>query len=323
MASKEEVKRRMIRFRAAARRRDERLKNFDAIDSAALGALQGLTFGFSDEIMAGVKALASPGSFSDNFDSIVEQERKRIRDAEAANPRAFGVADTASSFATLFIPGGAALRGAKLLSKGVGRASAFAGQGAIQGAGRAEGEEKLKGAALGAGLGLFGGAATQAVGSAVRGSGSRLLQSLSRKSAGPKANEMARETGIKIAKKVSKGSDNPELTEIEVQEILGGLKKNVVNAAKKDPQMARSLENAAKFKSDPTIGDIAKIATAPLEIAARGVFSPRKSLLGAKTAFKRSGSAFDAGLRTAPLPLDLSSGVATASPAAVRSVFSE
>lgn len=143
--------------------------------SFAQGAGQGITFGFGDELMAGLKTGA--GLWGD-YGKEVEGQRKAIADAQAAHPGWFLGGNIAGALPTVAIPG-----------LGVARATTVAGKlgaglvggtltGAINGAGTSNSttpEEFLKGAAIGGGIGGAAGVAAVPIGAAVGAGISRVL----------------------------------------------------------------------------------------------------------------------------------------------------
>lgn len=139
------------------------------LESLGRGALQGATFGFSDEIYgAGAGALAKlrGGDYSDAYNRNVEEVRRANSQAKADNPGSYLVGEIGGGVA---LPVGALGTGARAATTIGGRmaqgAKAGAAYGAAYGAGTGEGiEGKLTGAAGGAiGGAAFGAAAAPAV----------------------------------------------------------------------------------------------------------------------------------------------------------------
>lgn len=170
--------------------------------------LQGLTFGFSDEIGAGVGAafdsVFTDQSFSDAFDKRVEDSRSKLKSFQQANPKTALAADitgsvlpvAASLLLTPFTGGtsstGAAATGARILSNpllagkiakpgsGLLSKSYEAGkigalQGTVAGAGYSEGDASDR--ALGAGIGGGAGAVIGGVTPSVLTAGQKVLGS--------------------------------------------------------------------------------------------------------------------------------------------------
>jgi len=144
-----------------------------ALMSGVLGASQGLTLGFGDEIEGGARALynkltGDSRSFGELYDESVKIPRARNAAAKEANPIAFGVGEFGGGVA---LPGGLARVGVRgALSAAAGRglgarsvagAKEGAAYGAAYGAGTAEGgvSDRLTGAASGAATGAAIGAA--------------------------------------------------------------------------------------------------------------------------------------------------------------------
>lgn len=149
------------------------------------GAGQGLTFGFSDEIEGGVRALydnlVGGKDFSKSYDKRLKTARDRLKNAQNTNPYAFYGAELGSAF---LVPGGLAKAGVGSLSKAAARqalgrrmkqgALEGAAYGAAYGAGTGEGVQgRVSGAATGGALGAGVGAAlpgvVDAAGSLARG----------------------------------------------------------------------------------------------------------------------------------------------------------
>jgi len=170
--------------------------------------LQGLTFGFSDEIGAGVGAafdsVFTDQSFNDAFDKRVEDSRSKLKSFQQANPKTALAADitgsilpvAASLLLTPFTGGtsstGAAATGARILSNpllagkiakpgsGLLSKSYEAGkigtlQGTVAGAGYSEGDASDR--ALGAGIGGGAGAVIGGVTPSVLTAGQKVLGS--------------------------------------------------------------------------------------------------------------------------------------------------
>jgi hypothetical protein len=143
------------------------------LEAALIGARQGVTLGFGDELNAGVRAagdyIGSPFKLGDGapyleaFRQRLGHERALLDQTREENPKSMLGGELAGS---MLLPGGAAKATtvAGAAAKGAVGAGAF---GAVSGAGNAEGGlgERAKGAATGAALGsLFGAGAGAAVG---------------------------------------------------------------------------------------------------------------------------------------------------------------
>ena len=151
-----------------------------SLEAAGIGALQGATLGWADEIAAATTAAfnTAANALSDNPDSKSYSKRKEeqlkkirdyIQDLEKKNPKAFVGGELAGGIASLFVPGGAAAKGLAALAKGAGTAtkaakaakaiaSTGALSGALTGAGYSEGEdaeEVAKDAAIGSLFGML------------------------------------------------------------------------------------------------------------------------------------------------------------------------
>jgi len=130
----------------------------DIYRDLARAAFQGFSLGFSDEIESAVRAAFGPKS----YDEIVKEVRSDISKFRETDPvKAYG----AQVLGSLLTTGGfAATAGRGLMKLGAGRVPTAAGLGAFEGgvygAGAAERMEDIpKEAAIGAGIGMIGGAA--------------------------------------------------------------------------------------------------------------------------------------------------------------------
>lgn len=123
------------------------------LESAGLGALQGVSFNFADEIEAAVRSLA-PG---ETYEDAVAKVRTRYKQAEEANPKSYLAGEIGGGLAGALIPGigaiGTAAKGAKLgqLAIAGAKAGALAGFGSGEGLGESL-TSAATGAAIGAGL---------------------------------------------------------------------------------------------------------------------------------------------------------------------------
>lgn len=133
---------------------------------AARAALQGLTFGFSDEMGAGLAALAATvgtdTKWSDAYETIHRDlERKRMGFAEDNPATALGL-EVAGGIATggagaSRVLGGQGFRNASNIQKMLRTAGVGGAEGAVYGAGQARPGERVEGAAKGGVLGAAGG----------------------------------------------------------------------------------------------------------------------------------------------------------------------
>lgn len=161
---------------AASKAAEPKGPSVSPVESFGRGALQGATFGFSDEIYGGAKGLYDKAFGSGDFSGTYAKERDAVRAAndraQQANPTSFFAGEIGGGFA---VPGGAAklgLRGAKTaVDAGLGaRSLAAAKEGAAYGAaygfGKGEGNapEQAMSTVVGAlGGGLLGGAVPGAI----------------------------------------------------------------------------------------------------------------------------------------------------------------
>lgn len=87
------------------------MPKLSAVDAAGLGALQGLSFGFADELKAGIEA-----PFSDKtYEQIRDEERALYAAAEKQHPKTMLAADLLSGLAT----GGTVVKGVKAAASSV------------------------------------------------------------------------------------------------------------------------------------------------------------------------------------------------------------
>lgn len=135
--------------RAVNPKAQQQLANYKGIGRAML---QGLTFGFGDEIEAGLRAATGPATYRETLDQIQRDQAA----FKSKHPVAGTVAELGGGFASA-IPGvgGAVAKAPGLLKKGVELAKVGAIYGGVAGAGTAAPglENRLKGAATGAGIG--------------------------------------------------------------------------------------------------------------------------------------------------------------------------
>jgi hypothetical protein len=111
-------------------------KNPTALRSAGLGAAQGATLGFADEIEAAART-----PFSDDpYSKIKDAVSQRYKQAEAENPKSYLAGEIGGGLSTAFIPGaglaGVGANAGKLISAG-NLAKGF-GAGAVAGAGMSD-----------------------------------------------------------------------------------------------------------------------------------------------------------------------------------------
>lgn len=136
------------------------------LESVGRGAVDTLSFGFDDEIAAGVR---TGGGLWGDFSKDLEETRRRKQTAQEANPVEFFGGQAAGVVPSMLIPGGAVVRGVTTGSKVLRGGLAGALQGGAYGTGSADGDigDRLSGALVGAGIGAVTGAAVPAVGSAI------------------------------------------------------------------------------------------------------------------------------------------------------------
>ena len=138
------------------------------VGAGSAGIMQGVTFGTSDEIAAGLGAAYDYVTGGDKgYDARLKEQRDYLKAAKSENPLAYYGGEIGGS---LLLPGGiaarGAARGASLLSQSARGAATGAASGAAYGAGTSEGgfENRLLGAGDGAITGgLVGGAAPSVI----------------------------------------------------------------------------------------------------------------------------------------------------------------
>ena len=122
------------------------------LGAVGLGAVQGLTFGFADEL----EAVASSALGEETYQQAVEEARKKYKLAEKERPYEYGGAELATGVATTFIPGvGLAGRVAQAGGKGLG-AAISAKRGIEAGTKAARAIEAAATGAIGGGIGAVG-----------------------------------------------------------------------------------------------------------------------------------------------------------------------
>lgn len=134
-------------------------------ESFGAGAEQGLTFGFGDEIAAGLGSLFDDRS----YEELIQAQRQTMDLRREANPGYFIAGEVAGAVPTIFVPVGAAAnsaRGAGMTSAMASGARTGAVAGAASGAGHDEGSviDRLDGAALGAATGGLAGGVLSGLG---------------------------------------------------------------------------------------------------------------------------------------------------------------
>jgi len=81
-----------------------------ALGAVGLGAIQGLSFGFADELEAAARSALG----DTNYQEAVEQAREKYKLAEKERPGAYTTAEIGAGVGSMFIPGLGAASGAKL-----------------------------------------------------------------------------------------------------------------------------------------------------------------------------------------------------------------
>lgn len=134
--------------------------------------VQGVTFGWGDELRGAVQggiAAAQGGDFGSTYKQVVDESRNALDQERRVNPVGAFAAEMAGGMATglgggmQLVKQGASLGGRALAGLGAGLA-----QGAVYGAGAAEDDQRLEGAAVGGATGAAVGAAAPYLGKAVQ-----------------------------------------------------------------------------------------------------------------------------------------------------------
>jgi hypothetical protein len=142
---------------------------YTEVESGLMGAAQGASLGFADELEGAARAtyekLSDP--FSDSFKKVYEAKRDTARErydiAESQNPKSFMAGEVGGGLATAFIPGAGVAKGASLL----GSAAKMAAMGGVTAAGLSKhsaykSPDDLEAFAKDVGLGAATGGITQA-----------------------------------------------------------------------------------------------------------------------------------------------------------------
>lgn len=89
--------------------------NISELESAGLGALQGGSLGFADELEGGLKALPeamiSDKKLKDLYQQYRDMARKRYSEAKEANPKSYLAGELGGGLTSAVIPGGAIAKG--------------------------------------------------------------------------------------------------------------------------------------------------------------------------------------------------------------------
>lgn len=155
---------------------------FTETQSSLLDPLvQGITFGFADEMRGGVQgaiAAAQGGDFGSTYDQVVDESRNALDNERKVNPVGSFAAEMVGAIPTAALAGGQLVgRGATLGARALIGAGVSAGQGAIYGAGAAADGERLQGAAVGGAVGGIVGGAAPYIGNAIQGKVRQVAQS--------------------------------------------------------------------------------------------------------------------------------------------------
>lgn len=161
---------------------------------------QGATFGFADEILAGLQAPFGPGSMGENYDAALQQERGVLKQYKKDYPLSSAAYEVGGAILPALLTGGgstavSAARAGGVVGGLARGAISGAKAGAAYGFGTGEGGAMKRVAGMGAGAaygGLAGGA-LGAAGGALKGVGGRLTDWVRNKSGNRIAGVVARE----------------------------------------------------------------------------------------------------------------------------------
>jgi hypothetical protein len=202
------------------------------LESAARGFKQGATFGFGDEIAAGLEMAFSPKTYAQARD----EARAADKAAQASHPIAFGAGEVGGGLATAVIPGGALVKGTGFAANAV----RGAGAGILSGLGNSEktdipgivqdaAKSGLVGAATGGVLGTLG---EKLVREAPKRVDERLIQAI---------------TGGRATTAGKKIYQNEDL-------VLGAARKFGLDKVAKDPEAFQAAAETARKQVGQQIG---------------------------------------------------------------------
>ena len=137
--------------------RDQEEEKTKVHEAIALNALQGISFGFADEILGGARGVFDPNQ---TIGESIEAGRAATEKSRQDRPVLSLASEVIGGFAVPGLGGAKALKGAKTFGQGIKRGAAVGGaEGLLFGAGAAEGDplERIPGALLGAAAGTVGG----------------------------------------------------------------------------------------------------------------------------------------------------------------------
>jgi len=137
-----------------------------ALGATAAGALQGVTFGFSDEIEAGFKAglsaIKGEEDFTKSYEKNIKKEREELKRLEKKYPLQFIGSELAAA-AAIPIPGTLGIRGGKTIANLMNKFGVLAVESALTAAGKSDAElgggqfieDVVKGTTMGVGGGVL------------------------------------------------------------------------------------------------------------------------------------------------------------------------
>ncbi len=252
-AQRREAQRELARRELARREADTDPEGIESSKFAAtvMGINQGATFGFADEIAAGLTALAvSPFSdkdFGQIYDETLETERANLAAAQEQFPKT----TLGTTIAGGAVSGGLGARAGMGILRNVPRlprvAAIGGAEGALFGAGTAE-DDKLKGAAIGGGIGAVAGPVVTGLGSVLARTGKKIAAPIMRMAGNTPKRQAARivERAVDLDD-LGAASVQDELKRLGPEATLADLGENlsgVARAVTGKPGRARTIASA-------------------------------------------------------------------------------
>lgn len=227
-------------------------------ESVVRGAAQGLTFGFADEIAAGLHSIGDKRTYREIRDDIRRQDAA----ASEANPIAYGVADVLGSLAPAVVTGGASV-GARAGTSAIRAGVAGAAEGALAGTGYSEADtiegvlaDAAKGAAIG---GVTGAVAGKLTDNAIAGAESKATQQFAQE-IGAGADPTFRKRFLGQSDKLAKGDATAEAAQAHA--LFQGdkeMSKLLKSPHAKDAAAASEIVDHVKSRLDERMGKVGPI----------------------------------------------------------------
>lgn len=226
----------------------------DSFKAGLAGAGAGVTFGFSDEITAGIRSgfekVTKGGDLAEIYRKKVKEERDELKRLENRYPLQFIAGELAGAL-VVPVPGAAALKGAGI----AGKAGLLAAEAALTSAGKAEGQlgskqflsEVGKGTLMGTGGGLLLGKAGQKASQLVK-KGDKPIKEASKLVSNVLFDLPSTYTERLLDKRTAQKILNPKTAE-DIVESITGMTKNMGDHAK-----ALSIKAVDKLDPERNIG---------------------------------------------------------------------